>query len=176
MKKDLSWKQLVVIYILIIAGIILFDQLVKYASLTQLAPLPGGTAPFIPGFIRFFYTENTGAAFSLFSGKTWILGIVSSVMAGVMIYLLYRYRSVKSWLFRVALCFIIGGAIGNVIDRFFRGFVVDMLEFEFVNFAIFNVADAFVCVGAVMLGVFLIWFWDKAKKDGNESTSEHAES
>ncbi|MGI6153882.1 MAG: signal peptidase II [Christensenellaceae bacterium] len=150
-------------YMLLIAGIVLFDQLVKYAAATQLTQLPGKTMEFIPGFMDFTYVENTGAAFNMFSGATWILGVISLVLAGVIIYLMFRFKNIRSRLFMLALAFIAGGALGNVVDRFFRGFVVDMLEFTFVDFAVFNVADSFVSIGAVMLAVYIIWFWDKGK-------------
>ena len=70
----------------------------------------------------------------------------------------------NSQLFNVAMAFIAGGAIGNLIDRVAQGYVTDMLQFTFVDFAVFNVADSFVCIGAVLLGIWVIWFWDKHKK------------
>ncbi|MEF9989396.1 MAG: signal peptidase II [Christensenellaceae bacterium] len=154
------------IYALIIAAIVIFDQIVKYFSVTVLAAMPGATAPFIPGFMNLTYAENTGAAFGSFGNATWLLAIVSGVMAVVIIYLLFKYKKqFNSKLFNLSMCFIAGGAIGNLIDRLFVGHVVDMLEFDFVRFAIFNVADCFVTFGAIMLGVFVIWFWEKNKKD-----------
>lgn len=165
MKKKLSYQKQTVIFIVIMAGIVAFDQAVKYWSSNVLAAAPGQTMQLIPGFMHLRYWENTGAAFSMFSNATWVLAVLSAVMACVVIWLLFKFRRIDSWLFKLALCFIAGGAIGNLIDRFFLGYVVDMLEFSFVNFAIFNVADSFVCVGAVMLAVFIIWFWDKHKKE-----------
>lgn len=163
-----SNKKLIVIYTLIIAGAVILDQLVKYAALVYLKDLPGQSIVFIEGFMNFTYVENTGAAFGIFDTSTLVLAIISTALAAGVIYLLYRFRDVKSWLFRLSLCFIAGGALGNVLDRFFRGYVVDMLEFDFVDFAIFNVADSFVTIGAVMLGIFVIWFWDKSKKAKSE--------
>lgn len=160
--------------ICVIGGIILLDQLVKWWSVSVLAKAPGGMLPFIPGFIGFRYMENTGAAFSMFSEHTWLLGLLSSILAAIIIWLLYKYRDNSSTLLRLSLCFIAGGAIGNVIDRFGRGFVVDMLDFEFMNFAIFNVADSFVCVGAVMFCVYVIFFMrpDGERKQQSEGGEE----
>ncbi len=171
MNRQSDIKKLV-IFVLIIAGAIIFDQAVKYWASTVLQHVPGQTLDFIPGFMNFHYVENTGAAFSLFSNATPFLAVVSAVMAVVLIVFLWKYRNIKSNLFRLSMCFIIGGAIGNLIDRVFLGYVVDMLEFSFVNFAIFNVADSFACIGAVMLAIFIIWFWDKhqkKEKDAEES-------
>ena len=67
----------------------------------------------------------------------------------------------------LSLTFLIGGAIGNVIDRFMLGYVRDMIQFTFVDFAIFNVADSFACIGAVLIVIFLIFFMDKTKKRYN---------
>ena len=66
-----------------------------------------------------------------------------------------------SVLLKLSLMFIIGGAIGNMIDRVFLGYVRDMIEFTFVKFAVFNVADSFVTIGAVLLGIYLLFYWDK---------------
>lgn len=153
------------LFILLIAAIVAGDQIAKYFAQSVLTELPGMTYTFIPGFINFTYAENTGAAFSMLNSATWLLAIASGAMAVVFTVILFKYRRVDSWLFKISLCFIVGGAIGNLIDRVFRGFVVDMLEFDFVNFAIFNVADSFVTIGAVMLGIYIIWFWGKHKDE-----------
>jgi len=150
---------------IIIIGIVAFDQLTKYFAVTSLSQVPGQSVTFIPGFMDFTYTENTGAAFGIFGNATWLLALISTILAIGVIVIMVKFRDIRSKLFQLSLCFIAGGAIGNIIDRVFRGFVVDMLEFKFVNFAIFNVADSFVTIGAVMLGIFIIWFWDKNRKE-----------
>ena len=160
------------IYVILIALIVAGDQLVKYAVASTMAV--GQSISFIPGFMNITYVQNTGAAFSIFSNATWLLAIVSAVMAVVVVFCLFRFRKrFDSKLFNFSMAFIAAGAIGNVIDRIAHGYVIDMLEFDFVNFAIFNVADCFVTFGAIMFAVFVIWFWDKKKKtesmDGGKS-------
>lgn len=151
------------IYALLIAAIVIGDQISKYFTVANLTL--GESITFIPGFMDFTYVKNTGAAFSMFSGATWLLALLSAVMAAVIIFLLFKYKKqVNSKLFNVAMAFIAGGAIGNLIDRVAQGYVTDMLQFTFVDFAVFNVADSFVCIGAVLLGIWVIWFWDKHKK------------
>lgn len=151
------------IYALLIAAIVIGDQIAKYLTVTNL-PV-GQSMTFIPGFMDFTHIQNTGAAYGIFSGATWLLTILSAVMAVVVIFLLFKYRKkVNSKLFDTAMIFIAGGAIGNLIDRIWQGYVTDMLQFTFVDFAIFNVADCFVTIGAILLGVWVIWFWDKHKK------------
>lgn len=158
-------KQVVgnMIYVLLIAAIIIGDQLVKYITVMNI-PV-GQSITFIPGFMDFTHVQNTGAAFSLFSNATWVLTLLSSIMAVVVIFLLFKYKDkLNSRLFNIAMVFIAGGAIGNIIDRISQSYVTDMLQFTFVDFAIFNVADSFVCIGAVLLGIYVLWFWDKSKK------------
>jgi 23S rRNA pseudouridine1911/1915/1917 synthase len=159
-----GWKKQKIIFIIVIAAIVAADQITKYIAKTVLPAEPGMTVGFIDGFMRFTYIENTGAAFSFFAGATWLLAVISAVMAVVVIIFLFKTKDIDSWLCKLALCFIAGGAIGNLIDRLAMGYVVDMLEFEFVNFAVFNVADCFVTFGAVMLCIFIIWFWEKSRK------------
>jgi signal peptidase II len=161
------------IEIIIIGGIVLFDQLVKVAAANALPALPGNTFVFIPGFASFTYMQNTGAAFSLFSNATWLLTVLSMVLAAGLFVVLYKTRKVHSVLLKLSLMFIIGGAIGNIIDRIFLGYVRDMIEFTFVNFAVFNVADSFVTIGAVLLGIYLLFYWDKDKKGRQMKNDSH---
>ena len=153
-----------IIDIVIIAAIILFDQLIKLAAAGVLSQLPNQTFVFIPGFANFSYVQNSGAAFSMFSNGTLILTILSIALTAVLFFVLFKTRKYKSMLLRLSLCFIIGGAIGNIIDRLAFGYVRDMINFTFVKFAVFNVADSFVSIGAVLLAIFLIFYWDKVKK------------
>jgi len=158
-----EWGRENMIYILLIAAIVAGDQIVKFFVASTMSV--GQSMQFIPGFMNITYVQNTGAAFSMFSNATWLLALISAVMAVVVIYFLLRYRKkFNSRLFSFSMAFIAGGAIGNVIDRIAHGYVIDMMEFDFVHFAIFNVADCFVTFGAIMFAVFVIWFWDKKKK------------
>lgn len=150
--------------LIIILAIVVFDQLVKLWAAAVLQQAPGQVLPFIPGFMDLRYMQNTGAAFSLFANSTWVLGAISAALAAVIIYFLWRGRGNGSLLYLISLSFIGGGAIGNVIDRFRLGYVVDMLEFEFVRFAVFNVADSFVCVGAVLFAVYILARADRSEK------------
>ena len=137
------------------------DQLTKHwaRGLTQPMTL-------IPGVIGLQYAENTGMAFSLLSGQPWLLGVLSAVLiiAGAMV--LRRYRLGR--LSRVAAMLMLGGAVGNMIDRFFTGYVVDMIEVLAFRFAIFNVADACLTVGCCLMAVSLLFKPDEwSEKHGN---------
>ena len=120
------------------ALMVILDQLSKHWIRSLLAP--GETAPFIPGLLQLHLVHNTGAAFSLFTGATPILGILSLVVAvGVAIWI-WREPRHDLWM-GLALGFLLGGTIGNGIDRLRLGHVTDFLELMPIQFAIFNWAD-----------------------------------
>lgn len=141
------------LYFIFAALIVLLDQLFKYyISMTVDF---GAHVALIPGVIRLTYVENTGAAFGLFSNNArWVLVAVSGVCTVVMIVVLLRYK-MRSW-GRIGLAMVLGGAVGNLVDRVAIGYVVDMFEFEFVNFAVFNIADIFITVGGILFILYYI--------------------
>ena len=138
----------------VIAVLVLLDQVVKYLTVRHLA---GGSMPLIEGVLHFTYVENRGAAFGILSDHRWIYMTVSGVATVVLSYILYRLAT-HDKLFCISLLMIIGGGIGNMIDRIFRGFVVDMIDVRLIHFAVFNVADICICVGAALMAVYLIFF------------------
>jgi len=101
------------------------------------------------------YLENTGAAFGILKNHRWIFLVISTVAIIALITYMLKFPPKNKWL-SVGLSFIVGGGIGNMIDRTILGYVVDFIDFRLINFAIFNVADSFVCIGAVMLMYYLI--------------------
>jgi len=142
------------------AVVVIADQAVKLLSL-QLHR----TVTIIPGVLAFTYAENTGMAFSLLSGQPWLLGVLSAacILAGWAA--LRRYR--MGTLSRIAAMLMLGGAMGNMIDRFLRGFVIDMFRTLFMEFAIFNVADAALTVGTALMAVSLVFRPDEwRERDG----------
>ena len=132
------------------------DQVTKVFATKLLA----GGEPFelIDGVFRFTYVENKGAAFGMLADNRWVFMIISTVAIGALIVYLWKFRP-ESKLACAALSMIIGGGIGNMIDRVFLGYVVDFLDFcafPSLWMWVFNVADAFVCVGAGMLMLWLV--------------------
>jgi signal peptidase II len=112
----------------------------------------------IKDFFGFTYTENRGAAFSIFQNKVLFLAIVTSIVITIMIYYLIKLRK-DSILVRISLSLIIGGAIGNLIDRIYYGYVVDFIMFHYrdiYTFPIFNIADIMVVVGTGLLALYII--------------------
>lgn len=157
-----------VITLLSMALLVALDQIIKLLVIKYLEPI--GSFPLINGFIRLNYAENTGAAFGSFSRYTMILSIFTFmvIFAGIV---LLMTKKIKFGVEYVCAAAIISGGLGNLIDRIFRGFVVDYIEPLFVNFAIFNFADILVTCGAAVLIAWLIFdiFKDtKKQKEKNE--------
>ena len=126
-----------------------------------------GKIPIIENVFNLRFVENTGAAFSIFRGQTAFLIIIPIIACIIMIYVLVA-KKIRSRTGTWGIALILAGAMGNLIDRIFRGGrVVDMFDFELISFPVFNVADICVTVGAVFLFVYIIFFYDikSGKKD-----------
>ncbi len=113
----------------------------------------------IDGVFRLYYTENTGASFGLFSGGTLFLTIFNVVILSLLIYFLIRQRrkNPSRRLFHISMAMIAGGAVGNLIDRISYGYVIDFFDVYAVNFAIFNIADCFITLGAAVFCACLLF-------------------
>ena len=136
------------------------DQLVKWWVRSSI-PL-GQSIPFLPYVMDLTYTQNTGAAFSSFSGMTSLLTVVSLGASVAIAVLLWKNFFPGVW-GKLSLSLILAGAVGNLIDRAFLGFVTDMFETTFIRFAVFNVADICVVVGGFLMAVYVVLLWDKDK-------------
>ena len=152
------------LYYLISIFLIGIDQLVKWWVRSAI-PL-GESIPFIPYLVDLTYTRNTGAAFSSFSGMTWLLTLVSLGASVAVAVLLGKNFFPGKW-GKLSLSLILAGAVGNLIDRALLGFVTDMFETTFMDFAVFNVADICVVVGGFLMVAYVLLLWDKDKEAGN---------
>ena len=144
-----------VICCVLVVLIAVADQLIKLAVLGS-SLVGGETVTVIRDFLQFRYVENTGAAFSLFEDKTVLLSIFSALVMAVGFYLLIA-RKFKSKVLIASVVMVMGGGLGNLIDRVFRHFVVDYIEVLFINFPVFNFADCFITVGEFVLIGYLLW-------------------
>lgn len=138
-----------------IAAIAAADQLIKIAVLNS-SLVSGEVSTVIDGFLQWRYVENTGAAFSLFTGKTALLSVFTAVVLLVGFYLIFA-KKIKSKVALASIVMLMGGGLGNLIDRVFRHFVVDYIEVLFIDFPVFNFADCFVTVGEFLLVGYLIY-------------------
>ena len=134
-------------------GVIALDQISKILILNFLYE---GQVDLIPGILRFTYVENRGMAFGMLSDHRWVFMLLSVV--GIALIGVYMYFFVKQKLGRIALALIIGGGIGNMIDRVAYGFVVDFIDFYLFDFWkwVFNIADSAVCIGAGLFMLYII--------------------
>ena len=137
---------------IIIIGIIL-DQLTKFLSVEFLAKVD--TVPIIKNVLHLTYVENRGAAFGMLKEHRWVFISLSTVTIIALMLYLFLHRG-KTKLYGVPIAMIVSGGIGNMIDRTVLGYVVDFIDFRLINFAVFNGADSFVCVGAGLLVLALV--------------------
>ncbi|MBQ3534679.1 MAG: signal peptidase II [Clostridia bacterium] len=149
--------------------VVIFDQLVKRWAATDLQAV--GSIPLWEGVFHLTYCENTGAAFSMFTGQRWLLLAVTVVFLAMLL-----WAQLRGWMQntfgRMSLNFVIGGAIGNMIDRFFLGYVVDMFDFCLIDFPVFNVADIFLCVGVGMMMLYILVMEPKIEKAKKEAAKD----
>ena len=145
------------------------DQALKYWTVTHLAL--GESTELLPGVLQLTRLHNYGAAWSSLSGKTAVLLIVTTALLIAVAWLLVK-KIVRHRLGVAAGLFILGGGLGNMIDRVWHGYVVDMLDISpLFEYPVFNLADCFVVVGAVLGAVYYLWFYDKYDK--KERTHGH---
>ncbi len=144
--------------------VVALDQWTKYLTVANI-PLHGHV-PFWDGLFHFTYIHNTGAAFSMLEGQMWFFYVLTVAFVGVAVWAVK-----KKWIDHpvglFALASVVGGAIGNFIDRAALGYVVDMIQLDFMDFAIFNVADCFIVVGAIVLCIWAL-FLDKKPTGGTK--------
>ena len=151
-------KRKVIVPIVIVA-LIALDQWVKFEIVKNIQL--GEVKPFIPKILSLTYLRNTGAAFSILENQQWLFAVITLVVIGAAIWYLSKHIKGSVWLLS-ALSLIIAGGIGNFIDRMRQGFVVDMFQLDFINFAIFNVADSYLTIGVLVLMVMMLKEEDNA--------------
>ena len=144
----------------IIGSLILFDQLVKSYVVKTIAL--GEIKSWIPNLVSLTYLQNRGAAFSILQDQQWFFALITFVVMGVAVWYLHKHIEDSFWTV-FGLILIIAGGLGNFIDRVSQGFVVDMFHLDFINFAIFNVADSYLTVGVVVLLLAML----KEEMNGN---------
>ena len=152
--------------LLFVAGIVAADQVTKYLTVAYIELYQD--VPAIDGLFHLTYVRNTGAAFSSFEGMRWLFLLIFAVFTALLVYELVKktlpFTRLEWW----CIAAIYGGGLGNIIDRVRLGYVVDMIEVEFIRFPVFNVADCFITCGCILLLVHLILFdrdfWKDEKK------------
>ncbi len=155
-------------YIILIALCVAADQAVKFYTVSHLAL--GQSAPLIDGFVELYYIQNTGGGFSILTGHTWLLTIFTALLMAGLAFLLFKKHfphPLAMW----TLSLILGGGMGNLIDRVRLGYVVDMFNFQFINYPVFNVADICVVIGVIGFAVYYLLLHDRIT---NRKKVDHA--
>ncbi len=161
------------LYILAIALCIAADQAVKLYVTSHLALYE--SAPLLPGFLELFYIQNTGGGFSILTNHTQLLTVLTAALMAVIAVLLVRKvfsHPLAMW----TLTLILGGGLGNLIDRVRLGYVVDMFNFQFVSYPVFNVADILVVCGTIGFAAYYLLLHDRIaeKETSNNGTDRPA--
>ena len=172
----------------VLFALLLTLDLVSKHLIDKSLGIVGASKEIIHGFISFIYVHNSGAAWGIFSGRPIFLIIISIIVIALFIaFYVLRLRKFKDkislWL-SVSLGFIAGGCFGNLIDRIAFGYVRDFINFDFMNFPVFNVADICLTVGIILLFIYFIFFYSKEEKllktesvsDISSSTNSHKSS
>lgn len=138
----------------VMAGVVLADQLTKLWTVKGLVHV-GASYKLIPEVLHFTYVQNRGAGMGILEDHRWVFMSVSCVaIALIFAYLILKRPEDK--LFLCSLALIAGGGIGNMIDRFALGYVVDMINVELIDFYVFNVADSAVCIGCGLMILYMV--------------------
>lgn len=153
-------KKNIIFYVIILAIVavgITLDMITKHITMDT-------NQTIIEGVVSAVFTWNTGAGWSILSNQTLLLTILSGVLVIALVVLIIFYRP-NSKLFSVGTGLVLAGAIGNLIDRILFGAVRDFIHLDFMSFPVFNVADILLTFGAIVLAVWLVFFWEKGKKE-----------
>lgn len=152
-----SKKRYYSLFIIYMAVLVIFDQITKLIARTTLS---AGDIDIIPGVLQLHLLYNTGAAFSILTGKTIVFYVLTPVIAAVIIYFFIRLPFVKKYLpMAFVLTSLVAGAAGNYIDRLVFSKVTDFIYFSIINFPVFNVADIYVTISVIVLLVLILFYY-----------------
>jgi signal peptidase II len=169
-------KQDILVLPVVAAFVVLIDQLSKYLVRTQLeVGQSWDIVPWLAPILRITHVTNTGVVFGLFPGAGTLLTAISATV--VVVILVYHWRlPSEQWLVRVVLALPLGGAVGNLVDRLSRGFVVDFIDLRFWplhEWPIFNLADTSIVTGVMLLALLMLW--EEWRERGERSQRQAAE-
>lgn len=156
---------IILISAVIVAGL---DQLIKYLVAVNLKPV--GSVEVIPNLFSLTYVENKGAAFGIMSNMRWVFIVFTLIIIAILIYIIIKNK-IQSKLFNISAILLIGGGIGNLIDRIFFGYVIDYLSVSFFP-PVCNFADYCITAGTVILVIYLIFYSDFFKKKTKVKSDE----
>lgn len=161
------------LYLLISLLIVICDQSLKYyvVNLFSSPDLINNQVVIIKHIVSLTYVRNYGAAWNILTGQMWLFYLISIFALGACLYYLFN-KKYKKIIFNLGLSFVIGGILGNFIDRLHLKYVIDMIQLDFINFNIFNIADSAISIGIFLIMLYLIFYSEQEqKKKGNENAN-----
>lgn len=170
---------LLVVDAVVMLGLLFFDQFTKYLALTNLKDTSG--IVLIKGVLELQYVENTGMAFSLFREQKFFILFLGGILLAAILFFLFKLPNEKKfWVVHILLAGVIAGALGNMIDRVRFDFVVDFIAFVLIRYPVFNVADCYIVVSAIMLFILFMFvykdedlgFLSRKRKSTEQSTDK----
>ncbi len=161
--------------IIIIVLLVAADQLTKFLIFPGLETLPGQTMPLIQDVFHLSYVKNTGASFGMLQGMRWLFIVFTILVLIATVYIMIKYRNKHSRFVKVCIAVLFAGALGNLIDRIALGYVRDFLDFRLFDFWkwVFNIADASLVIGAILLGIYILFFYKDHKAHSKETSPSH---
>jgi len=140
--------------VILALGVLILDRVSKWLTVQYIKPI--GTYPVIKDVFHFTYVENRGAAWGIMQNGRWIFVGVTVVVCIAIVVFLIREKNMTP-LLRVSLSILLGGAIGNLIDRVLYGYVVDMIHVKFIDYPVFNIADSATVIGTILLAWYILF-------------------
>lgn len=161
-KKEIKRSVMLIIDAIIVAVLLAFDQFTKHLAIIHLKDKPAYVL--IDGVLELQYLENRGSAFGILQNQKFFILFVGIVFLFVVLFFLFKLPEQKKFcILHILLAAIIGGGIGNMVDRFRLDYVVDFISFVLINYPIFNVADIYVVVATI--GLFILFLFVYKEKD-----------
>lgn len=165
------------IVVIIAVVVLILDQLSKLWVVNTLKAVKD--IPVIDGVLHWHYAENTGASFSMMNNVSWfptVVAIFAGIVVAAAIVYVFTRKYKMHWMEILSVGLVIGGAIGNLIDRVRFGYVIDFIYVKLINFAIFNIADSALVAGAILLSIYVLFVHEKHIKKTEESEDEKPEN
>lgn len=150
------------LYAILILLFIITDQLSKYFTVRFLDEFESFSV--IENILDFTHVHNTGGPWSIFNGNQIFFIIMTVIIFAAGIFYFKKHKP-EHMLEKISICMIAGGALGNFIDRIFRGYVVDMIDVNFFNYPVFNIADFYIVVGAVLMCIYVLFIYKEKEQN-----------
>ena len=167
--REKKSRKVLLLDIFVMITLLFFDRFTKYLALTRLKGNPA--VVLIDGVLELQYVKNTGMAFSLFQDKKIFILIMGFLVMGVILFFLFRVPEEKKFrIVHILLSALIAGALGNIIDRIRYDYVIDFISFVLIHYPVFNVADCYIVVSAIILFILFMFVYKELICDSSDGS------